>query len=91
MSFETMLLMMGSGAETLPAEHSARSCYGKFEQPQERRAGDSFLIRTRPEGPAGKVQGFKQRKQIQMPRLKMISFGSLVGIAGLVALAAGTS
>jgi NAD(P)H dehydrogenase (quinone) len=43
-SFETMLQMMASGAEKPPAEHSARALYGEFEQPQERRTGDSFLI-----------------------------------------------
>jgi NAD(P)H dehydrogenase (quinone) len=43
-SFETMLQMMASGAETPPAGHSARALYGEFEQPQERRTGDSFLI-----------------------------------------------
>ena len=43
-SFETMLQMMASGAETLPAGHSAKALYGEFEQPQERRTGDSFLI-----------------------------------------------
>ena len=64
-SFETMLLMMGSGAETLPAEHSARSCYGKFEQPQEQRAGDSFLIRNRPEGLAGQSKDSKPGNRFQ--------------------------
>ena len=43
-SFETMLQMMASGAEKRPAEHSARALYGEFEQPHERRTGDSFLI-----------------------------------------------
>ena len=43
-SFETMLQMMTSGAETPPAVHSARALYGEFEQPRERRTGDSFLI-----------------------------------------------
>jgi NAD(P)H dehydrogenase (quinone) len=43
-SFESMLQMMASGAEMLPARHSARAMYGEFEQPQERRTGDSFLI-----------------------------------------------
>ena len=43
-SFETMRQMMASGGEKPPAEHSARAMYGEFEQPQERRTGDSFLI-----------------------------------------------
>ena len=43
-SFETMLQMMASGGEKPPAQHSARALYGEFEQPQERRTGDSFLI-----------------------------------------------
>jgi NAD(P)H dehydrogenase (quinone) len=64
-SFETMLQMMASAAETHSAspkeprfgltaqppggekpaaKHSARAMYGEFEQPQERRTGDSFLI-----------------------------------------------
>ena len=43
-SFETMLQMMASGADTLPAGHSAKALYGEFEQPQERRTDDSFLI-----------------------------------------------
>jgi uncharacterized protein YbjT (DUF2867 family) len=32
------------GGEKPPAEHSARAMYGEFEQPPERRTGDSFLI-----------------------------------------------
>ena len=32
------------GSEKPPVEHSARAMYGEFEQPQERRTGDSFLI-----------------------------------------------
>jgi NAD(P)H dehydrogenase (quinone) len=43
-SFEAMLQMMASGGEKPPAQHSARALYGEFEQPQERRTGDSFLI-----------------------------------------------
>ncbi len=43
-SFDTMLQMMAASGETLPAEHSARVLYGEFEQPHERRTGDSFLI-----------------------------------------------
>ena len=43
-SFETMLQMMASSAEKPPAEHSAKALYGEFEQPRERRTGDSFLI-----------------------------------------------
>ena len=43
-SFETMLQTMASGAEKPPAEHTARALYGEFEQSQERRTGDSFLI-----------------------------------------------
>jgi NAD(P)H dehydrogenase (quinone) len=43
-SFETMLQMMAAGGETPPAKHSARAMCGEFDQPQERRIGDSFLI-----------------------------------------------
>jgi NAD(P)H dehydrogenase (quinone) len=43
-SFETMLQMMASGGQKPPAEDTARTLYGEFEQPTESRAGDSFLI-----------------------------------------------
>ncbi|HET7437914.1 MAG TPA: hypothetical protein VFJ56_00320, partial [Nitrospira sp.] len=43
-SFETWLQIMASGGRQAPAEHSARSLYGEFEQKPEGRTGESFLI-----------------------------------------------
>ena len=43
-SLETMRQNMASGGQKPPAEHTARTMYGEFEQKPEGRTGDSFLI-----------------------------------------------